>query len=157
MSELSIALSWHRQEASLHTGQYSNAHTVIFNQTNQLRVDAAPDWGGNPVNTNPEQSLASALCSCYMMTFLSLAVKAKWPVCGFQDRAVAHLGKNPKGRMSITQIDLHPDVSFDDDFSVGFEELEKMYDRAHRYCFVANTLSESVQINIKPVVNNENR
>jgi len=122
MSELSITLSWRRQEASLVTGEYSNAHTVLFNETNQVSVDAAPDWGGSPSHTNPEQSLAAALSSCYMMTFLALAAKAKWPVRSFADRAVAHLGKNPKGFMSITQIDLHPDILFDDGFSVGCEE-----------------------------------
>jgi organic hydroperoxide reductase OsmC/OhrA len=154
MSELSIELNWQRQDPSIQSG-YPNAHTVTFNDTNKLDVDAAPDWGGNPTSTNPEQSLAAALSSCYMMTFLSLSAKAKWPVCSFRDRAVAHLGKNPQGRMSITRIDLHPVVSFDDDFSVADIQLEKMYDRAHRYCFVANSLSESVEVNINTVADSQ--
>jgi organic hydroperoxide reductase OsmC/OhrA len=50
--------------------------------------------------------------------------------------------------MSVTQIDLHPVVQFDPDFNVDGKSLEKMHDRAHRYCFIANTLADSVQINI---------
>ena len=148
MSELAIELHWQRSEPSLQPGKYSNAHSVQFNDTNELRVDAAPDWGGSPENTNPEQALAASLSSCHMMTFLALAAKAKWPVATFSDRAVAHLGKNAKGQTSVTRIDLHPVVRFDTGFSVDAAELEKMHDRAHRYCFIANTLADSVEINI---------
>ena len=82
-------------------------------------MDSAPDWGGDPGNTNPEQALASALSSCHMMTFLALAAKAGWPVATYHDYAEAHLGKNPKGQMSVTRIDLHPVVRFDTGFSVS--------------------------------------
>jgi organic hydroperoxide reductase OsmC/OhrA len=83
-----------------------------------------------------------------MMTFLALAAKAKWPVASYHDHAVAHLGKNPKGQMSVTRIDLHPVVRFDTGFSVDDKSLEEMQDRAHRYCFIANTLADSVEINV---------
>lgn len=148
MSDLSIQLHWHRAEPVLQTGKYSNAHTVQFNQACDVPVDAAPDWGGDPSNTNPEQALASALSSCHMMTFLALAAKAGWPVAGYSDHAVAHLGKNPKGQMSVTRIDLHPVVRFDSGFAVSDAEMRQMQHRAHRYCFIANTLAESVEINI---------
>ena len=148
MSELSIDLHWHRTSPGFQPGKYSAEHTVHYNNTYEVQVDAAPDWGGKPENTNPEQALASALSSCHMMTFLALAAKADWPVASYHDHAVAHLGKNPKGQMSVTRIDLHPVVRFDTGFSVGAKELEEMQDRAHRYCFIANTLADSVEINI---------
>ena len=148
MSELSINLSWQRSNEPLTPGKYSNAHDVNFTEQFQLRADAAPDWGGNPVNTNPEQALAASLSSCHLMTFLALAAKAKWPVSSFSDHAIAHLGKNAKGQMSVTRIDLNPSVKFDDGFQVTDSELEKMHDRAHRYCFIANTLSDSVKVSI---------
>jgi organic hydroperoxide reductase OsmC/OhrA len=148
MSDLSINLHWQRAEAELKTGAYSNAHTVQFNDRYDLPVDSAPDWGGDPANTNPEQALAAALSSCHMMTFLALAAKAGWPVASYHDHAVAHLGKNPKGKMSVTQIDLHPVVRFDTGFAVDDAALTEMQDRAHRYCFVANSLSDSVVVNI---------
>ena len=61
MSDLAIQLHWQRAEAALKTGSYSNAHTVQYNSRYDLPVDAAPDWGGDPANTNPEQALAGAL------------------------------------------------------------------------------------------------
>ncbi|MFC1681302.1 OsmC family protein [Pseudomonadota bacterium] len=148
MSELSIELNWQRSAPSLHSAKYSNAHTVHYNDSCELKVDAAPDWGGDPDNTNPEQALAAALSSCHMMTFLALAAKAKWPVASFHDRAVAYLGRNATGRMSVTQVDLHPVVGFDTGFSVDATEMEEMHQRAHRFCFIANSLADSVKINI---------
>ena len=50
--------------------------------------------------------------------------------------------------MSVTRVDLHPEVLFDAGFSVETVELEKMRHRAHRYCVIANTLADSVEIDI---------
>lgn len=148
MSDLSIELHWQRTESELKSGKYSNAHTVQYNDRHEVQVDAAPDWGGDPGNTNPEQALASALSSCHMMTFLALAAKANWPVASYHDHAVAHLGKNAGGKMAVTRIDLHPVVRFDTGFSIEAQKLEEMQHRAHRYCFIANTLADSVEVNI---------
>ncbi len=148
MSELSVDLSWQRSESDLRPGKFSNKHSVRYNDSNELQVDAAPDWGGDASSTNPEQALAAAVSSCHMMTFLALAAKTGWPVASFEDCAVAHLGKNVKGQMSVTRIDLHPVIRFDNGFTVEDAKLEEMHHRAHRYCFIANTLAESVEINI---------
>ncbi len=148
MSALAIELHWHRAEPALETGKFSNAHSVQYNRSHELQVDAAPDWGGDPDHTNPEQALAAALSSCHMMTFLALCAKAGWPVASYHDYAEAHLGKNPQGQMSVTRIDLNPVVRFDTGFSVSDAQLNEMQHRAHRYCFIANTLAENVEINV---------
>lgn len=66
----------------------------------------------------------------------------------YHDNAETHLGKSPGGQMSGTRIDLHPVVRFDTGFSVRDERPAKTQDRAHRDCFIANTLADSVEINI---------
>ena len=148
MSELSIDLNWNRKEEALTPGKFSSEHKVTYNEQYKVMADTAPDWGGSANNTNPEQALVASLSSCHMMTFLALAAKTKWPVSSYTDHAVGHLGKNSKKQMVVKQIDLNPVVSFDSDFEVSNEELEKMHDRAHRYCFIANTLVREVEVNI---------
>jgi organic hydroperoxide reductase OsmC/OhrA len=69
-------------------------------------------------------------------------------VTSYHDYAEAHLGKNAKGQMTVTRIDLHPAVRFDTGFDVDAAALAQMQERAHRYCFIANTLADSVEINI---------
>ena len=81
-----------------------------------------------------------------MMTFLALAAKMNWPVLSYNDNAIATLGKNSKGQMSVIKLELNPIVKFSDKFSVNPDEMKKVQDRAHRYCFIANSLSEEVKV-----------
>ena len=148
MSELSINLCWRRKETELIPGEFSSEHEVAYNDKFKVTADTAPDWGGSALNTNPEQALAASLSSCHMMTFLALAAKTKWPLLSYDDQAIAHLGKNSKGQMTVSRIDLNPKVSFDSGFEISEEEMVKMHDRAHRYCFIANTLDGGVEVNI---------
>lgn len=150
MSGLSIDLHWQRLEPELKPGTYSVEHAVQFSASVGLDADVAPDWGGDPANSNPEQALAASLSSCHMMTFPALAAKAKWSVASYHDRAIARLGKNGRGQMLVTRVDLPPLVRFDTGSSVDADRLERMQHRAHRYCFIANTLADSVDINILP-------
>ena len=148
MSELSIQLKWQLGEGELVQGKYSNSHEITYNDQFKLTADAAPDWGGDVANTNPEQALAASISSCHMMTFLALAAKAKWLVSSYEDRAEAFLGKNSKGQMAVTKIRLNPSVQFSDGFTVSDQEMNEMHDRSHRYCFIANSLSDEVEFEV---------
>ena len=83
-----------------------------------------------------------------MMTFLALAAKMNWPVSSYKDSATATLGKNSEGKMSVTKIELNPKVGFSGGFSVNIEEMKKVQERAHRYCFIANSLSNDVKVKV---------
>lgn len=146
MSGFTIDLMWQRQESELIPTEYSTEHRIKFNDYFELQGDIAPNWGGNPLNTNPEQAIASAVSSCHMMTFLALAAKVKWPVSSFKDKAEAYLNKGPNGRMCISVIELNPVIEFDNGFTISEDEVQKMHDKANKYCFVANSLATHVKV-----------
>jgi|TARA_B100001769_G_C21787168_1_gene429322 organic hydroperoxide reductase OsmC/OhrA len=146
MTKISIDLSWKLGDGKMTPGNYSNQHQIIFTPNIKITGDSAPDWRGNELNSNPEQTLAASLSSCHMMTFLALAAKMNWPVLSYNDNAIATLGKNSKGQMSVIKLELNPIVKFSDKFSVNPDEMKKVQDRAHRYCFIANSLSEEVKV-----------
>ena len=148
MSELSIKLNWKLLGQDFSPGSYSVDHIITVNDNLSLPGSSAPDYGGNENNLNPEQGLAAAISSCHMMTFLALAAKMKWPVLNYSDKAIAFLGKNSKGKMSVTKIELNPKITFKDNFEVSQNEMTKMQDRSHRYCFIANALSDEVEVKI---------
>ena len=147
MSELSISLEWNLQEGTLISDNFSKSHKININN-NYINAGSAPEYGGSDTELNPEQSLAAAISSCHMMTFLALAAKMRWPVVSYKDNAYAYLGKNSKNKMCVNKIELNPIIKFDNDFSVSKDEMDKMQDRSHRYCFVANSLSDEVEIKI---------
>ena len=146
MSEISIDLTWKLGEGKMTSENYSNVHEIVFTPKIKITGDSAPEWRGSDLNSNPEQTLAASLSSCHMMTFLALAAKMNWPVLSYKDRAVATLGKNSKGLMSVIKIQLTPKVEFSKNFTVEPNEMKKVQDRAHRYCFIANSLSDEVKV-----------
>lgn len=146
MSDLSIELYWELGNKELKFGKYLTDHEIKINDNIKVKAGSAPEYGGNINNLNPEQALAAAMSSCHMMTFLALAAKMKWPVISYQDKALVYLGKNSKGNMCVNKIELNPKITFEDNFSVSNEEMKKMQDRSHRYCFIANSLSEDVDV-----------
>ena len=148
MEELSINLNWDLGGKDFEPGKYSPDHMIFVNDDISMPSSAAPDYGGNKNSLNPEQGLAASISSCHMMTFLALAAKMKWPVINYKDKAVAFLGKNSKGKMCVTKIELNPQITFENNFEVSKDEMEKMQDRSHRYCFVANSLSDEVEVKI---------
>ena len=147
MSELSISLEWSLQEESLIPDKFSKSHTININN-NLIKAGSAPEYGGRDTELNPEQSLAAAISSCHMMTFLALSAKMRWPVVSYKDKACAFLGKNSKGKMCVNKIELNPIIKFESGFSVSKVDMDQMQDRSHRYCFVANSLAEDIEIKI---------
>jgi organic hydroperoxide reductase OsmC/OhrA len=148
MSDLSIELYWELGNKELKFGKYLTDHEIKINDNIKVKAGSAPEYGGNINNLNPEQALAAAMSSCHMMTFLALAAKMKWPVVSYTDRAVAYIDKNSKGKMFVNKIELNPVINFKDNFKVSKEEMIKMQDRSHRYCFIANSLSDEVEVKI---------
>ena len=50
--------------------------------------------------------------------------------------------------MSVTCIELNPKIKFANNFSVDTLKMKEVQERAHRYCFIANSLSEEVIVKI---------
>ena len=144
----SIEIIWDLGDQELSPGNYLTDHKVILNENLTIDGGSSPDYGGSVSNINPEQKLAAAVSSCFMMTFLALAAKMKWPVKNYKDKAISYLGKNNEGRMYVNKIELNPQIIFDNDFTISNDEMQKMKERSHKYCFIANSLSKDVEIKI---------
>ena len=144
----SIELKWELGDQKLEFGKYLTDHTVMLNENVSIDAGSSPDYGGSETNINPEQKLAAAVSSCFMMTFLALAAKMKWPVINYKDKAISYLGKNTEGRMYVNKIELNPAIVFEDNFNISDVEMKKMKERSHKYCFIANSLSKDVEIQI---------
>ena len=65
-----------------------------------------------------------------------------------QRYSCSKIGKNLKGLMSVTEIELNPKVEFSKGFTVDNLKMKEVQDRAHRYCFISNSLSKEVKVKI---------
>ena len=146
MSDYKATVSWKRETADFNYDTFDRTHSIEFGGGIRCHASSAPDFKGKANLVNPEELIASALASCHMLTFLAVAAKSRLSVKSYQDQAIAKLDKNTEGKMCVTHIALHPKVEFDGPEPVSKEKLSELHAKAHKYCFIANSISAKVSI-----------
>ena len=137
-------VQWHSTQPFSHNG-YNKDHTAqISDQT--LNLSSANTEGF----IDPEQALAASLASCHMLTFLAVCAKKRLQVKSYQDTCVAQVKENSEGKFYVDNIQLNPQVVFEPNSAVQtLEQLEHIHQKAHAHCFISNSLTSRVDINIK--------
>lgn len=123
---------------------YSRDHVVTWGTGLTTPATAAPEYRGNPTLPNPEEMLVAAASSCHMLTFLAVAARKGLVVTGYTDNAVGTLAKDERGTISITEVVLHPVVTFTT--PVDAETLAQLHEKAHKGCFVANSVRMPIRV-----------
>lgn len=106
-----------------------------------LPVSSAAEYAGTATRWNPEDLLGVALANCHMLTFLALCAKARVEVTGYEERAESLLDTVEKVTW-VTEIHLRPTIRVAPGTSVA--KVEELFEKAHKYCFVANSLKSRV-------------
>ncbi len=104
-----------------------------------LPGSSAPELGGDPLKADPEEMFVASLSACHMLWFLALARRRRLRVRAYSDEAEGVLD----GRR-ITRVELRPRVEFEDD--PGGDALAELHHDAHELCFIANSVSCSVEV-----------
>jgi organic hydroperoxide reductase OsmC/OhrA len=150
-------LEWQRNGQHFLDQKYSRGHEWIFD--GGLRVPASSSPLSVPLpmsvadNIDPEEALVAAAASCHMLFFLSIAAKRGHTVESYTDNAVGLLEKDDKGRMSMTNITLRPEIVFAGVAWPSEEEIAAIHHEAHDKCYIANSLK--TEITIEPAIEPE--
>ena len=116
------------------------AHTIrLAGQT--LSGSCMPTVGGDPAKSDPEELFVAALSACHMLWFLDFARRERLRVLSYEDR--------PEGTMDgvrFLQVALSPRVRFVAD--VSRDVLERLHRQAHDACFIANSVTCKVTIDL---------
>ncbi len=146
MSEsFTVKLQWNSSNEFVYD-KFSRDHDLTLSQDQHLHASSAASYLGNSKMTNPEELLTSALASCHMLTFLAIASKSGYTIESYLDNPEALLDKNEEGKLSITTINLKPEVVFKEDKIPSPEQLKSLHEKAHRNCFIANSIKTHVNI-----------
>ena len=146
MSEHRVNIQWNRGTNEFNHESYDRDHTWTFENGIEIKASAAPGFQGNPDCVDPEEAFMGALTSCHMLTFLAIAAKKRLVVESYEDNAVGFLEKNADGRMAITRATLSPKIAWGGDKTPTPEEIEKIHEKAHHACFIANSVLTEVKI-----------
>ncbi len=124
---------------------YSRDHELHFKGGIVVRASSATGFGGSADAVDPEDAFTGALSSCHMLTFLAVAAIKGFEVAEYVDEAVGTLDKNVDGKMAMTRVVLRPRVSFTGR-QPSAEELAMLHERAHKGCFIANSVKTEVLV-----------
>jgi organic hydroperoxide reductase OsmC/OhrA len=141
-----ISLNWLRSTPDFKYETYHRAHRIHFGSGTEIEASSAPAYIGDADKVNPEETFLAALSSCHMLTFLAIAAKMRLTVDQYQDEAEAELGKNALGRVAITGVTLRPKVVFGGTPQPSADKIRELHDKAHRHCFIANSVSCPVKV-----------
>lgn len=149
MSEHRAHVAWERRTPDFTYEGYDRTYELRFPGGQTLRGSAAPDYKGDAACANPEEQLAAALAGCHMLTFLAIAARSRLTVDGYEDEAVATLGKDAEGRLAVTRVVLRPRVRFGGQ-APDPERLRTLHEKAHKNCFVAASVRCEVVVEPQP-------
>jgi len=110
-----------------------------------MLASAAVNYGGSTEATDPEALFTGALASCHMLTFLSLCAVKGFVVESYADEAIGTLEKNVEGKVMVSKILLQPAATFLGE-SPDLEQLQMLHERAHKSCFISNSVRTLVEI-----------
>ena len=145
MSEHRVHVRWERGGVDFGYESYPRDHLWSFEGGVQVPGTAAPAFRGNPERVDPEAAFVAALSSCHMLTFLAIAARRRLVVDGYEDDAVGFLAKNEAGKLAMTRVVLRPRVVLAG-AQPPAEQLAELHERAHRECFIANSVVTQVEV-----------
>jgi organic hydroperoxide reductase OsmC/OhrA len=148
-------VSWSRNDARFVDGRYSRAHVWRFDGGIEVPASSSPRVVPVPMSAesavDPEEAFVAALASCHMLWFLSLAAEAGLVVDRYDDDAEGVLALGADGRRSVTEVVLRPRVAFAGQ-PPSAETHRELHERAHRECFLANSVKTTVRVAPQTVV-----
>jgi organic hydroperoxide reductase OsmC/OhrA len=122
---------------------------VSYPTDGEARADGKPPLAlttglgerATPGRWNPEDTLGASLAQCQTLTFLALAQKVRLDVRAIDTEVLVALGTVER-ITSVHRVTLSATVRI----AAGgdAQKASEMYHKAHKYCFIANSLKAEV-------------
>lgn len=149
MSHHIATIEWQRDEEDFLDQRYSRRHRWRFDGGAEVAASSSPQVVpvpmSDPAAVDPEEAFVASLSSCHMLWFLGIAAKRGYRVDRYLDRAEGVLGRNASGRLAISEVTLHPAVTWSGDLRPTREAVEAMHQEAHHECFLANSVTAVIR------------
>ncbi len=81
-----------------------------------------------------------------MLTFLWLASREGFQADSYDDEAVGVMTKNERGVPWVSEVTLHPRITWSSGKIPAPADLERLHHLAHEQCFIANSVKTNVRV-----------
>ena len=154
MAEYRASIDWTLEDGGdFAKGRYSRAHSVKFSEhtvPGTASRHVVGKWAA-PGAVDPEEMLVASISTCHMLTFLHVARLKDFVVTRYRDAAVGVMEKDGQGRMAVTGVTLHPEITYGGKRPTEAER-DRLHHEAHEECFIANSVKTVVTVEeVKPV------
>lgn len=140
---------WQRSGEASPDGFYPSGHTWAFDGGTHVPASSSPHSMPPPYSVeaavDPEEAVVAAASSCHMLFFLYFAHKAGYVVETYRDDAEGTMARNEDARTALTEIALKPQTRYGTPAPDPAAE-RALHDRAHRACYIANSLKARIEI-----------
>ena len=141
---------WERVNQSFLDNRYSRKFLLKFDGGIEIVGSASPLVVplpfSEPQAVDPEEAFVSAIASCHMLWFLSIAAKQSFVVDAYHDQAVGVMKPNEHKKYWVAEVILHPKILFSGVKMPSAAELERMHAEAHEECFIANSVKTKIMV-----------
>jgi organic hydroperoxide reductase OsmC/OhrA len=131
---------------------YSRDHKVRAVEKPWIMFSSDPSFRGNPANYNPEEMLVASLSSCHMLWYLHLCAQQKIKVVSYEDNPIGKMVEKSDGSGYFQEVTLKPKIIIEK--STRIKKAISLHERAHSYCFIANSVNFPVRCEAEILVNN---
>ena len=122
---------------------YRRDHVIATKGKPPIAASSDPAFRGDPARYNPEELLVASLSSCHMLWYLHLCAANHVTVVEYRDRAVGTMEEREDGSGIFVRVVLKPVVKITPESDRA--KAAALHHDAHRYCFIANSVSFPVE------------
>ncbi len=147
MTEHHAAVRWMRSSADFTYDSYNRAHDVTFKHGDVVLPGSSnPAFRGDAERVDPEEAYVASLSACHMLTFLAICARKRLTVDSYEDDAVGFMEKGSNGKLWISRVVLHPQVTFAAGTAPDAAALAEIHHLSHGECFIANSVKTDVSV-----------
>ena len=153
MSEHRATVRWEQTGGPFAKRQYSRAHSWSFDGGVTVPAAASPTavpaQFTDPSAVDPEEAYVAAIASCHLLSFLPLAALGGFEALRYEDDAVGHMTKNERGKLWVSEIELHPRVTWAEGKAPSAEQEAELHHLAHDDCYIANSVRTVIRVSAR--------
>ncbi len=127
---------------------YERAHEIFAEGKPAIPGSSDPAFRGDAARYNPEELLVASLSACHMLWYLHLCADARIVVNSYVDHAEGTMRLTGDGGGHFERVTLRPAVGLGGDFDARL--ARSLHERAHRLCFIANSMN--FPVNVEPEI-----
>ena len=148
MAEYRASVDWALEPGGdFAKGRYSRAHSIKFTEhtvPGTASHHVVGKWAA-PGAVDPEEMLVASISTCHMLTFLHVARLQGFLITRYRDEPVGVMEKDADGRMAVTRVTLHPEITYDGRRPTEAER-DHLHHEAHEECFIANSVTTEILV-----------